>query len=171
MGEFANMVQFLNIMNTNATKSQIKILFDEIDQQGKGNVSLPEADQFISSRKHDFKTKRSKEDIKKKRKEYELYQLCNKIRKSKDKKKKGKKANTLSQAIKKCQYKLSDVLTIENLTKILWEIGVVLITKEKETVLKGVLQGSQKYNKPNVQDFVDFAIKNQIEELNLEESQ
>ena len=32
MGEFANMVQFLNIMNTNATKSQIKILFDEIDQ-------------------------------------------------------------------------------------------------------------------------------------------
>ena len=43
---------------------------------------------------------------------------------------------------------------------------MVLITKEKETILKGVLQGSQKYNKP-----VDFAIKHQIEELNLDESQ
>jgi len=152
------MVSFLKI---NASKNQVKLLFDAIDYDKKKYISLTEFKNFIEETGYQSKKKsESKKLDQKTSMQDEIY--------FKIKETLVNQGLTLQRAIMNFDQKLSEVMTKASMEKLLVYIGVVLKNEEVDFLYNKVLESCGS-NICSFEDFQNFAIKEQIEVISFDE--
>ena len=158
INQFANMIFFLKIT---ATKHQIRTLFDAIDYDKKGYISLNELKNFMEE--STIQQQESKEKLKLETRESKQREIYMRIKEALI------NSNiSIQRALTNNNQRLSELMTQNSLEKLLVSLGVVLKADELHLLFDKVLESSGGAT-ASWEDFQNFAIKEQIEVLNLDE--
>ena len=154
LNELTNLVFFLKIT---ASKNQIKQFFEAMDFDKKRYITLPEMRGFLEESK--FHQQSKNEGPKQTPEELKQDELLLRIKQGLESSK-----TTLQNLIYNSNYKMSEVMTKAALEKILISINIVF-KKDELTFLFNTILSSTGGKMCSWEDLQNFAIKNQIEDL------
>ena len=153
LNELTNMIFFLKIT---ASKNQIRQFFDAMDFDRKGYITLSELKGFLEESKfHQSRNEVPKQTAEEVKQDELLLRIKQGLENSK---------TTLQNLIYNSNYKMAEVMTKAALEKILISISVVF-KKDELTFLYNMILNSTGAKMCSWEDLQNFAIKNQIEDL------
>lgn len=161
--QLSNMVAFLRIL---ASKHQLKTLFDAIDYDRKGYISLNEFRNFMEEsniQQQALKSQRGKYVESENEEENKLNNIYMSIKENLE-----KHELTLQRVIDNLGYKPNEVLTKVNLEKVLFAIQVTLKKDELELFYHKIENSSRNSGVISFEDFQSFALREQIEVINFD---
>lgn len=150
--QFTKMIQYLKI---NATKNQINVLFDDVDHDKKGYISLTELRNFMENA--GLQQQLQVEKTTTESRESKINALYMKIKENV-----VAKGTTLHKTIVAANHRPTEAMTKGSMEKVLLDVGVVFKAEETEALYDRVLSSAGS-STCSWEDFLNFCIKNHIE--------